>query len=236
MSRLLRHLSAGPLFCVAAVLSAQPAAPSAPLEAYAAVGASMVQDNRLAQLGWTEAQVEAFLSGVRAAFRGESRPVDAEAQGLLNDIGRRMQEMEQAERRRQFGAEAFARPGYLQAYLKDISKQFQLERSDSGLCYGIQPGYGARPAAEDSVVISYKVNLADTRTEVPGLAVNRQKVRVADLLPGLAEALQMMAVDSAAMLVLPPDLSFGEGGWPAGTERGTPLLFTVKLHEVIAAP
>ena len=111
-----------------------------------------------------------------------------------------------------------------------------MERSDSGLCYGIKAGYGARPAPEDTVVISYKVTLADTTTDVPSLAANRLKARVADLLPGLAEALQMMTVDSAAMLVLPPDLSFGAGEWPAGTERGTPLLFTVKLHEVIAAP
>jgi FKBP-type peptidyl-prolyl cis-trans isomerase FkpA len=236
MHRLHRRLIVGPLLCVAAVLAAQNTVPSTPLEAYAAVGSSMVQDNRLAQLGWTEAQVEAFLSGVRAAFRGEGRPVDTVAQGLLNDIGRRMQELEQAERRRQFGAEAFARPGHLQNYLKEISKQFQLERSDSGLCYGIQAGYGARPGPEDQVILSYKVNLADATTEVPALAVNRQKVRVGDLLPGLAEALQMMTVDSAAMLVLPPDLSFGPGEWPAGTERGTPLVFTVKLHEVLSAP
>lgn len=236
MSRLLRRLIAAPLFGLAAVLAAQATASSAPLEAYAAVGSSMVQDNRLAQLGWTEAQIEAFVSGVRAAFRGDGRPVDAVAQGLLNEIGRRMQEMEESERRRQFGAEAFAQPGHLQNYLKEISKQFQLERSDSGLCYGIKAGYGARPAPEDTVVISYKVTLADTTTDVPSLAANRLKARVADLLPGLAEALQMMTVDSAAMLVLPPDLSFGAGEWPAGTERGTPLLFTVKLHEVIAAP
>ena len=236
MPRLPRFLIVGPLLGFVTVLAAQNTAASAPLDAYAAVGSSMVQDNRLAQLGWTDAQVEAFLSGVRAAFRGESRPVDAVAQSLLNDIGRRMQEMEQAERRRQFGAEAFARPGYLQTYLKDISKQFQLERSDSGLCYGIKAGYGARPAPEDTVVISYKVTQADATTEVPRLAANRQKTRVADLMPGLAEALQMMTVDSAAMLVLPPDLSFGAGEWPAGTERGTPLLFTVKLHEVITAP
>lgn len=235
MSRLIRYLVVGSLSCAAVVFAADPA-PPAPLDAYAAVGSSMVQDNRLAHLGWTDAQVEAFLGGVRAAFRGDGRAVDATAQALLNDIGRRMQEMEAAERRRQFGAEAFARPGYLQAYLKDISKRFQLQRSDSGLCYGIQPGSGARPAPEDTVVISYKTNLADTTTEVPGMSVNRQRLRVADLLPGLAEALQMMTVDSAAMLVLPPDISFGEGEWPAGTERGTPLLFTVKLHEVIAAP
>lgn len=226
----------GPLLGFITVLSAENTAPSVPLDAYAAVGSSIVQDNRLAQLGWNEAQIEAFLNGVRAAFRGEGRPVDAVAQALLNDIGRRLQELEQAERRRQFSAEAFARPGHLQNYLREISKQFQLERSDSGLCYRIKSGYGARPAPEDTVVISYKVTLPDTTTEVLSLTVNRKKVRVADLLPGLVEALQMMTVDSAAVLVLPPDLSFGAGEWPAGTERGTPLLFTVKLHEVIVAP
>lgn len=233
MHQVLRLLSLAALFGAAAL---QAATPSAPLEAYAAVGSSIVDDNRLGRLGWTEAQVEAFLTGVRAAFRGEGRPVDAAAQALLNEIGRRMQEMEQAELRVRFGAEAFARPGHLQNYLKEICKQYQLERSDSGLCYGIKAGYGPRPGPGDSVVISYKVTLADATTEVPALAVNRQKVRVADLMPGLAEALQMMTVDSAAMLVLPPDISFGAGEWPAGTERGTPLLFTVKLHEVIAAP
>lgn len=230
MNSLLRRLLAGPLLGAVTALAATP---SAPLDAYAAVGSSMVQDNRLSQLGWTDAQVEAFVQGVRAAFRGEGRPVDATAQALLNEIGRRAQELEQAEQRSQFGAEAFARPGYLQNYLKEVSKQFQLERSDSGLCYGIRPGYGARPTPEDSVVISYKVTLADTTTDVPSLNATRVKVRVADLPPGLVEALQMMAVDSAAMLVLPPDLSYGDGEWPEGTERGTPLLFTVKLHEVI---
>jgi len=232
MTSFLRCLLAGPLLGAVTALAATS---SAPLDAYAAVGSSMVQDNRLSQLGWTEAQVEAFVQGVRAAFRGEGRPVNAATQALLNEIGRRTQEMEQAELRARFGAEAFARPGYLQTYLKEMAKQFQLERSDSGLCYGIRPGYGARPTPEDSVVISYKVNLADTTTEVAALGVNRQKVRVADLPPGLVEALQMMTVDSAAMLVLPPDLSYGDGEWPEGTERGTPLLFTVKLHEVIPA-
>ena len=233
MSRIPRSLFVAWLLSAATVLAA---APAAPLDAYAAVGSSLVEDNRLARLGWSDAQVEAFLGGVRAAFRGEGRPVDAAAQALLNDIGRRLQEMEQAEHRARFGAEAFARPGHLQTYLKEICKQYQLERSDSGLCYGIKSGYGARPAFEDSVILSYKVTLADAQTEVPGLAMNRVKARVADLLPGLAEAVQMMTVDSAAMLVLPPELSYGDGEWPAGTERGTPLLYTVKLHEVIAAP
>lgn len=213
------------------------AEPAAPLEAYAAVGSSLVLDNRLAQLGWSDAQVEAFLRGVRAGFRGEAPPVDAAAQNLLDEIGRRVQAMEAEEERRRFSAEAFAQPAYLQRYLREVCRQFELERSDSGLCYGIKTaGYGARPGPEDTVVISFKVTRADLRTEVPALAAERRRERVADLLPGLAEAVQMMTVDSAAMLVLPPDLAYGENEWPEGTERGTPLVVTLRLHEVISPP
>jgi FKBP-type peptidyl-prolyl cis-trans isomerase len=221
------------------LLAASPAPPATPatLEAYAAVGASLVQDNRLTLLGWTDAQIEAFLRGVRAGFRGEAGPVDPSAQGLFNEIGRRMQELEQAEQQQRFSTEAFAQPGRLAAYLKEMRKQFALEATDSGLCYAIKSGgYGAKPGPDDTIIISCKVNKADASTELPQLAKDKFKIKVADLPPGLAEGFQMMAVGSIALMVLPPDLSYGAGDWPAGTDRGTPLLFTVKLHEIIAAP
>ncbi len=223
-------LFAAPAFAVEA------SAPPVPLEAYTTVGTSLVQENRLAQLGWSEAQVEAFLKGVRAGFRGDGRPVDAAAQGLLNEIGRRMQAMDAEEKRRRFGPEAFAQPGYLKRYLTEMRRQFKLEESDSGLSYDIQAaGYGVRPGPDDTILITYQVNQADMST-VPHLAVDHVKVRMADLPPGLREGFQMMAVGSAGMLVLPPELSYGAGPWPEGTERGTPLVFLVRLHEVIAAP
>lgn len=214
-----------------------PPANLAPLDAYAAVGASLVQDNRLTQLGWTDAQIEAFLRGARAGFRGQIVPADAATQGLFNEIGRRMQELDQAEQQQRFGSEAFAQPGRLAAYLKEMRKQFGLEISDSGLCYAIKPGgYGAKPAPEDTIIVSYKVNKADAATELPQLTRNMFKTKVTDLPPGLAEGFQLMSVGSMALMVLPPDLSYGAGDWPAGTDRGTPLLYTVKLHEIVTAP
>ena len=42
----------------------------------------------------------------------------------------------------------------------------------------------------------------------------------------------MMTVESHAVFVLPPALSFGQGPWPDGVERGTPLVFQITLHEV----
>lgn len=237
-----RHLlSLSALFVAVLPLPATDAptpASSAPLDAYAAVGVSLVQDNRLAQLGWTEAQIAAFLRGIQAGFRGESAPVDATAaQGLFNEIGRRMQELEQAEKQQRFSTAAFAQPGRMAAYLKEMRKQFGLETTDNGLCYAIKSGgYGAMPGPEDTIVISYKVTKADTETVLPQLTVDKLKIKVADLSPGLAEGFQLMSVGSIALMVLTPELSYGTGDWPAGTDRGTPLLYTVKLHEIAAAP
>jgi FKBP-type peptidyl-prolyl cis-trans isomerase len=225
------------LLCRSSLTGAEDALATAPLEAYAAVGASIVQDNRLAKLGWTEAQVEAFLRGVRQGFGGEAPRVDGAAAALFAAIGHRVQELEQEELRQRYGPEAFARPGYLARYLEETRRQFGLEATDSGLSFGIsKAGYGVRPGPDDTVVISYKVTKADTRTDLPALQVDRLKIKVSALLPGLAEGCQMMTVDSLALLVVPPDLSYGAGQWPPGTDPGTPLLFTIKLHEVIAAP
>lgn len=220
-----------------------PAAPPStaqPLEAYAAMGTSFVLDNRLAQLGWSPSQIEAFLEGVRSGFRGAPRPPDAVMQGLFDEIGRQVQQLKEEEKRRRFGAAAFTRPGYLQAYLKQMRTRFELQSSDSGMCFGMKnAGFGARPEPEDTVIISYKVTAADAESDLPSIGGERLKVKVQDLVPGMTEALQMMTVGTVGMLVLPPDLSYGTGAWPPGAERGTPLIFTVVLHEIVnpaAAP
>jgi FKBP-type peptidyl-prolyl cis-trans isomerase len=52
------------------------------------------------------------------------------------------------------------------------------------------------------------------------------------MLPGLMEGLQMMTVGATAVFVLPPSLSFGEGAWPEGVERGSPLVYYMSLGDV----
>jgi FKBP-type peptidyl-prolyl cis-trans isomerase FkpA len=220
-----------------ATMRAQETAP-APLESYAALGSSFARDNRLNQLGWNEAQVEAFLEGMRATFRGSPKAWDENAQKLMTDVGRRVQEIEQAEKRRRYSAAAFAQPGYLEAYLKEMRTRYRLQATDSGLNFGFSKSgdTGIRPEPEDTVIISYVVVAADGETVIPGVGRQRARHKVKDLLPCLAEVLQMMGPGGAAMAVVPPDLSYGEGEWPPGAEKGTPLVFTVMLHEIVATP
>lgn len=199
------------------------------IDTYASLGSNFAQNSRLAQLGWSDAQFDAFVTGLRATFHGHPIGLSPDAVQLQEDIGQRVQELA-AQDLRTF----FADPRRLEAYMQQRAKELHLQRSDSGLAFGLlpQPG-GSRPGPDDVVVISLNAATPDGQTELPSLKVDHRRMRVSDLLPGLAEGVQMMAAGSSGMFIVPPSLSYGETAWPVGVERGTPIIFTVQLHEVI---
>ena len=204
-----------------------------PLTAFAAIGSSFVQMSHLDELDMTEEQITAFLDGVRAAFRGKGYLSDETARQLRTAMAQRMLEFET--RKQKQAAEKLAQPGQLAQYMKEMRKRFQLQLSDSGLAFNIQTGQlGVRPRPGDTVVVSCEARAADGTTRLPQLSNDHVRVKLADLLPGFMEGLQMMTIDSTAIFLLPPGLSFGEHDWPEGVERGMPLLFMVTLHDVVA--
>ena len=168
---------------------------------------------------------------MRAGILGKPYPLDAEAQKMTNDIALRLQEIDARERQR-----AFAQPEHLKQYLKEACKRLHLEQTDSGLCYAIRFGSkGIRPGPDDTVVVSCAATAADGATPLPQLSSERARVKLKDTLPGFIEGFQMMTVGSEAVFVLPPALSFGDGNWPPGVDRGSPLIFRITLSEVISA-
>jgi FKBP-type peptidyl-prolyl cis-trans isomerase FkpA len=202
-----------------------------PLAAFTSLGSSFARDSSLTGLGWNEAQVTAFLEGMRAALRGQGYPSSEIAQQLMNETGRRLQEI-QAHQAQATGPMS----AQVEQYMKQIRKDQKLQQLKSGLCYRLisSAGVGIRPRPQDTVVISFG-GIAPDGTKPPQLDVKRARLKVADLLPGLREGVQMMTIDSQMELLLPPALSYGDGAWPEGVERGMPLVFWVALHEVINA-
>ncbi len=204
-----------------------------PPETYVAVGADFARATRLGEMGWTEPQFNAFIEGLRATFQGKTIVLDQRAQQLQMEIAQRLQEVAE---KAQSDRVDFAKPGRMQAYMKEISKEYNLRSTDSGLAYALMPGgTGFRPAPEDTVVVSYAVTGADQRTEFPQLAKDNFRCKVTDLLPGLAEGVQLLTPGSRGLFVLLPELSYDTGEWPAGVPRGQPLIYTVTLHEVKSA-
>jgi FKBP-type peptidyl-prolyl cis-trans isomerase len=225
------------LLLAVSVRAANPPAPAGaaapfPLTAYADVGFVFGDNGKLSQLGWTPEQFEAFIAGLRESYAGKPHAFDPATPALSESISRRLQQLAQEEARA-FN-DSLKDPVRLEAYLKEMSQQMHLERSDSGLAYGVRGLTGSvRPQPEDTVVVTWSVRTPDMKTEIPQLNVTKASLPVAKLLPGLAEGVQMMSAGSAAMLILPPDLSYGSGEWPPGVERGTPLVYMVKLEQVI---
>ena len=227
-----------PLFLlpILALAATEPSAPPPgpfPLEAYAAIGSELAQSSGLPRLGWTEPQFNAFVDGLRVAFQGKPYPVTAEARALHAEIDRQLQQL----------ASAQAGDGYpetvalAEKLIQELVKQAHLQRSDSGLAYSLAPqGVGPRPAPQDTVVISYLATKLDGKTQIAGVSARHSRVKVTDLIPGLAEAVQLLVEGTTGTFVVPPDLSFGRGPWPPSADRGAPFVVTVQLEEIIAAP
>jgi FKBP-type peptidyl-prolyl cis-trans isomerase FkpA/FKBP-type peptidyl-prolyl cis-trans isomerase FklB len=222
-----------------AAQSVTPPAPAAapgdfPLTAYAAFGSSLVQSGHLGELGWNEAQVGAFLEGMRAAFAGKPAPADDAARQFAVEMGRRIQAIGS-------GAPAPAVPAAdararLERYFKEMRRRLALQIAASGLGYNVTTSNsGVRPRPGDTVVLTVQAVAADGATKLPQLSGEHLRARLDGMMPGLKEGLQMMTVGAHAVFVIPPALSFGGGTWPEGVAPGMPLIYYVTL-ESAAAP
>jgi FKBP-type peptidyl-prolyl cis-trans isomerase len=200
-----------------------------PPPAYSGLGSSLAQGNHFTELGWSDEQAAAFIDGLKAAFAGRPFPFDDNAKNLSFEMGKRARQLEAQAKLRSFGA-----PGNLEKYLQSTGRRLKLDESDSGLWFSIRTaGRGDRPLPDDSVVISCSALAPDVKTKLPGLSAEHYKVRVSELLPGLREGVQMMAVGSEGTFLVPPKLSFGDGAWPSGVEKDSPIIFRVTLENVV---
>lgn len=205
-----------------------------PLSAYSAFGSSLAHSAHFAELGWSDAELSAFLEGIRAAVQGRPYPQDDTSRKLAVEMGRRIADALALSAQQASGPlDPKAR---LARYFKGMRRRLGLQISDSGLGYNVQTGRnGIRPRPGDTIVFSCVATTADGHTRIPELCTERTRARMEGMMPGLMEGMQMMVVGSTAVFVLPPSLSFGEGAWPEGVERGSPLVYYISLGDVMAA-
>jgi FKBP-type peptidyl-prolyl cis-trans isomerase FkpA/FKBP-type peptidyl-prolyl cis-trans isomerase FklB len=202
------------------------------LSAYEAFGSAMGQSGHFTEIGWSGAQFDSLIEGMRSVFLGKPHVVDDAGRQLAAETGRRITAVVSgaADAQEEFDS------GKLVAYMQDVGKRLQLQMSSSGLGYTITPGPGAaKPAAGDTVVISCAAFAFDGSTKLPQLSSDRIRSRIPDMLPGFREGILLMSVGSHATFVFPPALSFGRGQWPDGVIHGSPIIFDVTLREIIPA-
>ena len=195
------------------------------LAPYAALGSFMAENNRIPDLKWSVAQFAAFQEGFRSSYEGRGLPLDEPAAKLRDEISRRVQAMSEAER-----------PDPVRDYFRFLREKEGVKQTPSGLHYRItEEGTGNAPKAGDTVVISYAAGLPEGKS-LPPLSRTRAKVVVRDLLPGLAEGVQLLKVGGKGLIYVPASLSFKEADWPPQLPAGVPLVFFVEMHDIIPAP
>jgi FKBP-type peptidyl-prolyl cis-trans isomerase FkpA len=191
------------------------------LRAYAALGTFVAENNHIPSLNWTQPQFAAFVQGLRSTYEGRGYPVDEEAIKLRDQISTKVQALLQTKQ---------SNP--IEDYFRTLREKEGVQKTESGLHYRItEQGAGEKPGPEATVVVSYAGRLPDGKS-LPMLVRARVKTPVKDLLPGLAEGVQLLPPGGKALVYLPPALSFRSGPWPEGIPQGAPIIVFLELHEV----
>jgi len=125
-----------------------------------------------------------------------------------------------------------------QKFLADYSKLKGVVVRPSGLMFRIvQNGYGKRPQATDSVKVYYTGKLINGVVfdgTSPGLPAT---MKLAEVIPGWVEALQIMREGDHWQLVIPSNLAYGARSMGDGLiPPYQTLIFDLKLLETTPAP
>jgi FKBP-type peptidyl-prolyl cis-trans isomerase FkpA len=116
-------------------------------------------------------------------------------------------------------------------FLEENKKKSGITTTESGLQYEvISEGTGEKPAASDTVTVNYVGTFIDGNTFDSSIDRGEPATFAVDqVIPGWAEALQLMNVGSKYKFYIPSNLAYGENGAGNTIPPNTPLIFEVEL-------
>jgi FKBP-type peptidyl-prolyl cis-trans isomerase len=117
------------------------------------------------------------------------------------------------------------------AFLESNAGEDGVVQTSSGLQYRvINEGDGAHPAASDTVRVHYRGTLTDG-TQFDSSYDSGEPVTflLSEVIPGWVEGIQLMSVGSHYEFYIPPQLGYGEQGYPGVIPPNAVLIFEVEL-------
>ncbi|RMF12971.1 MAG: FKBP-type peptidyl-prolyl cis-trans isomerase [Gammaproteobacteria bacterium] len=178
-------------------------------------------------------ELEAFLAGVRDAYKGEASRITQEEMARVMQA---YQIEQQARQRAEFEKLAAENKARSEAFLAENAKKEGVLTTASGLQYKvIQKGEGPSPTPNDTVVVHYTGTLT-TGEQFDSSVARGQPATfpVGGVIPGWVEGLQLMNKGAKFQFFIPSDLAYG----PNGNGRIGPneaLVFDVELIDIKAA-
>jgi FKBP-type peptidyl-prolyl cis-trans isomerase len=208
-----------------------------PLQALEAYGWYIGKSNGLAELGFSQEEVDAIVKGMLLARDGKPSPYDLQHVGPeVDKLLRAKQEVYMTKMKAEASAEA-------EKLMTEVKAKPGVVVLPSGVVYEIlKPGTGAYPKATDIVKVHYTGKLVngttfDTSLEPrqPGAPVEPAEFPLNRVIPGWTEGLQKINQGGKIKLYIPPAQGYGDAG-QGSIPPGATLIFEVELLEVKPAP
>ena len=119
-------------------------------------------------------------------------------------------------------------------FIARLQEQGEFQSTENGVLYRvIREGDGEIPTLDSSVVVHYRGTLIDGSEFDSSYSRNSPATFGLDgIIPGWQEALTRMPAGSEWMIVVPPELAYGDTGAPPAIPPGATLMFTIELLEV----
>ncbi len=188
------------------------------------------------QTGYTEAELEYIMQGIRQAWETEKMPPDLQehldrAKAIVQ--GKRTAYLQKQRENALRDSIPNMKAG--ENFLEELSQDAEVKKTASGLHYKIlQKGDGKIPKETDWVKVNYRGTLIDGtefdssfKRNAPGeFALNR-------VVKGWTEGLQLVGEGGKIMLYVPSSLGYGNSPRPGGKiKAGDLLIFEIDLLEV----
>ncbi|HQV39713.1 MAG: FKBP-type peptidyl-prolyl cis-trans isomerase [Flavobacteriales bacterium] len=184
----------------------------------------------LKQSGLDSLNMDALFSGMRDAMDSTERistdKVKAIVQAYMMEAQKTVMAKQQAE------ADASLAAG--KAFLAENGKKPGVTTTASGLQYEVlQMGKGPKPVATDSVTVNYKGTLLNGK-EFDSSYKHGQPATFSlqDVVPGWAEAVELMPVGSRFKVYIPSELGWGERGAGQDIPGNNVVVFELELLSI----
>lgn len=177
------------------------------------------------QYEMSEAEVDAFLAGLRLAMLGAAQPAEADTT-LQARFGELLNARVLSKTQRTKEANV--------AFLAKVDADKAVTRTASGLRYRVdKPGSGAKPVPTSQVTCRYTGQLHDGKVFDSTKDRNNEPVTFAlnEVIPGWTEGLQLIAKGGVIHLWIPANLAYGDQEQDV-IPAGSVLEFEIELVDV----
>lgn len=188
------------------------------------MGASLATNMRKANI--EDVDLERLIQGIKDGMKGDSSLVISMGDG---------NEFIMAYMRRKKAEEAEKAKEVAQTFMAEQEATGEYQKTESGILYKvIEQGEGQVPVETDVVKVHYEGT--NMKGEVFDSSYQRgtpSEFPANRVIRGWTEMLKMMPVGSTYMVVIPPDLAYGERGSPPKIGTNEPLTFKIELIDIV---